>query len=73
MKAIDWHGVAADLAPIECITDCALVRQKSRDCFWYSPVLSERLKGVRGDLLVSPANEDEVVRISAIATRAASR
>jgi FAD/FMN-containing dehydrogenase len=62
MKAVDWPGVAADLAPIECITDRALVRQKSRDFFWYSPVLNERLKGVRGDLLVSPANEDEVVR-----------
>jgi hypothetical protein len=31
MKAIDWQAVAADLAPIECITDRALVRQKSRD------------------------------------------
>ena len=62
MKAIDWQGVAADLAPIECITDRALVHQKSRDFFWYSPVLNERLKGVRGDLLISPANEEEVVR-----------
>ena len=73
MKAIDWQGVAADLAPIECITDRALVRQKSRDFFWYSPVLNERLKGVRGDLLVCPANEDEVVRILAYCHGAASR
>ena len=62
MKAIDWPGVLADLAPIECVIDRALVRQKSRDFFWYSPVLNERLKGVRGDLVVCPANEDEVVR-----------
>ena len=62
MKAVDWPGVLADLAPIECITERALVRQKSCDFFWYSPVLNERLKGVRGDLLVCPANEDEVVR-----------
>lgn len=62
LKAIDWTQVVADLAPIECIADRALVRQKSRDFFWYSPVLNERLKGVRGDLVVTPANEDEVVR-----------
>jgi len=62
VKTIDWAKVAADLAPIECIADRALVRQKSRDFFWYSPVLNERLKGVRGDLVVAPASEDEVVR-----------
>jgi FAD/FMN-containing dehydrogenase len=62
LKSVDWQKVAADLAPIECISDRALVRQKSRDFFWYSPVLNERLKGVRGDLVVCPANEEEVVR-----------
>lgn len=62
VKAIDWVQVVTDLAPIECIADRALVRQKSRDFFWYSPVLNERLKGVRGDLVVAPASEDEVVR-----------
>src|SRR3981189_894816 len=62
MKAIDWPGVAADLAPIECISDRALVRQKSRDFFWYSPVLNEKLQGVRGDLLICPASEDDAVR-----------
>ena len=62
MKAVDWPSVAADLAPIEYITDRALVRQKSRDFFWYSPVLNERLKGVRGDLVVSPATGARAVR-----------
>src|SRR4029453_6244497 len=62
VKDIDWAKVAADLAPVECISDRALVRQKSRDFFWYSPVLNEKLKGVRGDLVVCPANEDEIVR-----------
>ncbi len=62
MTAIDWTLVAADLAPIECIIDRALVRQKSRDFFWYSPVLNARLKHVRADLVVCPASEDEVIR-----------
>ncbi len=58
----DWPSVASDLAPIECIADRALVRQKSRDFFWYSPVLNEKLKDVRGDLVVCPASDDEVIR-----------
>ncbi|HTR87388.1 MAG TPA: FAD-binding oxidoreductase [Reyranella sp.] len=62
MNAIDWERAAADLAPIDCIADRALVRQKSRDFFWYSPVLNEKLKAVRGDLVVCPADEDEVRR-----------
>jgi FAD/FMN-containing dehydrogenase len=59
---IDWDRVASDLAPIGCIADRALVRQKSRDFFWYSPVLNERLKHVRADLVVCPAGEAEIVR-----------
>ena len=54
--AIDWQRVAADLAPIECIAARAVVRTKSRDFFWYSPVLNEKLKGVSADLVVCPAN-----------------
>jgi FAD/FMN-containing dehydrogenase len=62
LSAIDWSRVAADLAPIECISNRALVRNKSRDFFWYSPVLNEKLKHVSADLVVCPANEAEVVR-----------
>jgi FAD/FMN-containing dehydrogenase len=65
LSDIDWQRVATELAPIHCTTDRALVRQKSRDFFWYSPVLNERLKGVRADLVVSPADEAEVVRLLA--------
>ncbi len=62
MSAIDWQRVPVDLAPIECIAARALVRNKSRDFFWYSPVLNEKLKNVSADLVVCPANEDEVIR-----------
>lgn len=61
-NAIDWSNVAADLSPVQCIADRALVRQKSRDFYWYSPVLNEKLKAVRGDLVVCPANNEEVIR-----------
>jgi FAD/FMN-containing dehydrogenase len=39
----------------------ALVRQKSRDFFWYSPVLKRQLDHVVADLVVSPVSEAQVL------------
>lgn len=43
----------------------ALVKQKSRDFFWYSPVLKRQLDHVVADIVVSPVSEAEVVQILA--------
>jgi FAD/FMN-containing dehydrogenase len=45
----------------------ALVRQKSRDFYWYSPVLKRQLDHVAADIVVSPATRDEVVETLAAA------
>ena len=47
--------------------DPATVRKKSRDFYWYSPVLKRALDHVTGDLVVSPATEAEVCRAIAAA------
>ena len=49
------------LGPIRFEDNPALVRQKSRDFFWYSPVLKRQLDAVVGDIVVSPADTAEVV------------
>jgi FAD/FMN-containing dehydrogenase len=41
----------------------AMVKQKSRDFFWYSPVLKRQLDHVTADIVATPKNEAEVVRI----------
>jgi FAD/FMN-containing dehydrogenase len=41
----------------------AIVKQKSRDFFWYSPVLKRELDHVTADLGVSPKNEAEVIQV----------
>ncbi|HEX2510083.1 MAG TPA: FAD-binding oxidoreductase [Microvirga sp.] len=45
----------------------ALVRQKSRDFYWYSPILKRQLDQVTADVVVSPTSEAEVVRTLAAA------
>ncbi|CAH1670719.1 FAD-linked oxidase [Hyphomicrobiales bacterium] len=43
----------------------ALVKQKSRDFFWYSPILKRQLDHIVADIVVSPTNEAEVVQVLA--------
>jgi FAD/FMN-containing dehydrogenase len=38
----------------------AILKQKSRDFYWYSPTLKRQLEHVVGDLIVIPANEAEL-------------
>jgi len=43
------------------------VRKKSRDFYWYSPILKRDLDHVTGDIVVSPTTEAEVVQAIAAA------
>jgi len=57
------QSVMAALPQIEWITDPALVRQRSRDFFWYSPVLKRQLNGVTAEAVACPKNEAEVMAL----------
>jgi FAD/FMN-containing dehydrogenase len=58
-----------DLGDIPVVTDPKVVRRRSRDFFWYSPVLNEQLDGKSADLIVVPRDESEVVRTAAACAR----
>ena len=45
------------------------VRAKSRDFFWYSPVLKRRLDHLQADFVVSPRSEEEVIEVLATCYR----
>ena len=60
----DWQGFAASLSGVPYELDHALVRQKSRDFFWYSPVLKEQLRGLSGDIVVMPRDEADVLTVA---------
>ena len=48
------------IGPIKCEDNPTLVKQKSRDFYWYSPVLKRELEAVTADIVVSPKTEAEV-------------
>jgi FAD/FMN-containing dehydrogenase len=58
-----------DLGDVPVVTDPRIVRRRSRDFFWYSPVLNEQLNGKSADLVVSPRNEADVIRVAASCAR----
>ena len=61
MSAIE--ALRTDLGGIATEDNPAIVKQKSRDFYWYSPVLKARLEDVVGDLVVSPKNEEELIQV----------
>ena len=59
----------SDLADIPLTTEPALVKQKSRDFFWYSPVLNRQLHQCTADAVISPRDEADVIRVAAACVR----
>src|SRR6476620_7311053 len=60
---MDSTALKRDLEGIKIEAHPAIVQQKSRDFYWYSPVLKRELDHVTGDLIVSPKSEAEVIRV----------
>ena len=59
-RDIDWGDFAARLTPVEIIDEPVLVKKRSRDFFWYSPILNEQLKRCFGDLVALPKSPEEM-------------
>ena len=56
ITALEAAGIEVDINP-------ASVKAKSRDFFWYSPVLKDRLDHVVADFVATPKSEAEVIQI----------
>ncbi len=54
---------------VPIIDDPVTIKRKSRDYYWYSPILTPLLNGKFADLVVAPRSEEDVVRVAAAAAR----
>ena len=63
MSKYDIPRLKSALAPVKIEDNPAIVKQKSRDFFWYSPVLKRQLDQVTGDIIASPKDEAEVIHV----------
>jgi FAD/FMN-containing dehydrogenase len=59
----DLDGFRKAVAGISLIDDPQLVRQRSRDFFWYSPILKAELNRKSADLVAVPKDQDEALRV----------
>ncbi|CDP54091.1 FAD/FMN-containing dehydrogenase [Devosia sp. DBB001] len=59
----------ADLGDIPVEDRPRLVQQRSRDHYWYSPILKEKLENVTAEIVVSPRSVEEVKIVLAAAYR----
>ncbi|MER8749081.1 FAD-binding oxidoreductase [Mesorhizobium sp. M1050] len=66
---MDVSALKRDLEGLKVDDNPAIVQQKSRDFYWYSPVLRQQLDHVTGDLIVTPKTEAELIRVLATCHR----
>ena len=57
------------IGDVPVTTDMQRVRLRSRDYFWYSPVLNKQLHGKSADIVVTPRNEADVIAVAAACAR----
>lgn len=69
MNPIDINSLIADLPGIETITDPSQVSKLSQDYYTYSPILQGILGDKRGDLVVRPTTEAEVLHIAKVCVK----
>jgi len=67
--AHDIHALLNELGDVPVIVDAQIVRKRSRDFFWYSPILNAELTGKSADVIVAPRNEADLIKTLAACAR----
>jgi FAD/FMN-containing dehydrogenase len=65
----DIEGFLKLIGDVPVTTDMQRVRLRSRDYFWYSPVLNKQLHGKSADIVATPRNEADVIAVAAACAR----
>lgn len=67
--SVNWDAFTSELSGIEIITDASQVAKLSLDYYHFSPILQAKLADYRGDLVVRPTTEAEVLKIAAVCVK----
>ncbi len=65
----DRSAFLAELGDIPVAFDLPTVKRKSRDFYWYSPVLKPLLDRMSAEMVLNPRDEADVLRIAAASAR----
>ncbi|HBL12288.1 MAG TPA: FAD-linked oxidase, partial [Cyanobacteria bacterium UBA11162] len=68
-KHFDWDAIASELAGIEMITEPTQLAKLSLDYYHFSPILQPLLEDKRGDLVVRPTTEAEVLKVAGVCVK----
>lgn len=68
-RSPNWEKIHQELAHLDCITDSAQITKLSLDYYHFSPVLQGQLADKRGDLVVRPTTEDEVLQVARLCVK----
>ena len=65
----DLAALMQALGDVPVETESSTVRRRSRDFFWYSPVLNGQLHGKAADIIVVPRNEADVIKTASVCAK----
>ena len=63
------EGLIEDLGDVPFSVEPSTLRRKSRDYFWYSQALAQDLAGKQADVIVTPRDEADVIRVAGACAR----
>ena len=64
-KQFDWEGFKSEISGIRFEEGKEFVASRSKDYYWYSPILEEIFRDKIGDLVVIPSNQEQVQKVAA--------
>lgn len=65
----DWGAIASELTGIEMISEASQLAKFSLDYYHFSPVLKPQLQDKRGELVVRPTSEAEVLQVAQVCVK----
>ncbi|WP_134681532.1 FAD-binding oxidoreductase [Paracoccus ravus] len=68
-RAAAIAALKAELDGIRVYDDEKALELRSRDYFWYSPILNDQLADCRGELIVMPTTQEDLIRVAAAVAR----